>query len=222
MNWMESFEAALARDVAVTNAVRQAVGADVRIMVDGNKAYAPRPLAALDYAKAVAGSDIYFMEEMFPEVDVANLKEVKKGLRAASNPIKLAAGESYGGGIPERVYTQRLEGPKGNEPLMDIEQADMNAHGFLRLRTKAAVEHELGMTMAPHNFGSKLGFYAQIHLGLATPNWEMSETDDSEFPAFRPDGIVVEKGMAKLTDQPGLGVTLNEDALKRPSLEFKA
>ena len=222
MKWMESFEAALARDVAVTNAVRQAVGADVRIMVDGNKAYAPRPLAALDYAKAVAGSDIYFMEEMFPEVDVANLKEVKKGLRAASNPIKLAAGESYSGGVPEHVYTQRVEGPKGNEPLMDIEQADMNAHGFLRLRTKAAVEHELGMTMAPHNFGSKLGFYAQIHLGLATPNWEMSETDDSEFPAFRPDGIVVEKGMAKLTDQPGLGVTLNEDALKRPSLEFKA
>ena len=222
MKWMESFDAALARDVAVTNAVRQAVGADVRIMVDGNKAYAPRPLAALDYAKAVAGSDVYFMEEMFPEVDVASMKELKKGLRAANNPIKLAAGESYGGGIPERVYTQRVDGPRGGEPLMDVEQADMNAHGFLRLRAKAAVEHDLGMTMAPHNFGSKLGLYAQVHLGLATPNWEMCETDDSEFPAFRPEGIEVAKGMAKLTGQPGLGVTLNEDFLKKPSTEFKA
>jgi D-galactarolactone cycloisomerase len=222
MKWMESFDAALARDVAVTDAVRQAVGADVRIMVDGNKAYAPRPLAALDYAKAVAGSDVYFMEEMFPEVDVASMKELRKGLRAANNPIKLAAGESYGGGIPERVYTQRVDGPRGGEPLMDVEQADMNAHGFLRLRAKAGVERELGMTMAPHNFGSKLGFYAQVHLGLATPNWEMCETDDSEFPAFRPDGIDVTKGMAKLTGQPGLGVTLDEDFLKRPSSEFKA
>jgi D-galactarolactone cycloisomerase len=222
MKWMESFEAALARDIAVTNAVRQAVGADIRIMVDGNKAYAPRPLASLDYAKAVAGSDIYFMEEMFPEVDVARLKELKKGLRAVNNPIKLAAGESYGGGIPEKVYTQRFEGPKGSEPLVDVEQADMNAHGFLRLRAKAAVENKLGMTMAPHNFGSKMGFYAQVHLGLVTSNWEISELDDCEFPAFRAEGIVVAKGVAKLTAQPGLGVTLKEDSLKKPSLEFKA
>jgi L-alanine-DL-glutamate epimerase-like enolase superfamily enzyme len=76
--------------------------------------------------------------------------------------------------------------------------------------------------MAPHNFGSKLGLYAQVHLGLVTPNWEICETDDSEFPAFRVDGIVVTKGMAKLTGQPGLGVTLNDDALARPSSEFKA
>jgi D-galactarolactone cycloisomerase len=222
MKWMESFDAALARDVAVTNAVRHALGPDVRLMVDGNKAYAPRPMASLDYAKAVADSNVFFMEEMFPEVDVARLKELKKGLRAANLPIKLAAGESYGGGIPERVYTQRVDGPKGGEPLMDVEQADMNAHGFLRLRAKAAVERELGMTMAPHNFGSKLGLYAQIHLGLVTPNWEIAETDDSEFPAFRPDGIAIEKGVAKLTGQPGLGVTLNEDRLARPSSEFKA
>jgi D-galactarolactone cycloisomerase len=221
MKWMPSFEAALARDVAVTNAVRQAVGADVRIMVDGNKAYAPRPLATLEYANAVAGSHIHFMEEMFPEVDVASLKELKKGLRAANNPVKLAAGESYGGGIPERVYAQRFEGPKGKEPLVDVEQADMNAHGLLRLRAKAAAQKELGMTMAPHNFASKLGFYAQVHLGLVTPNWEMAETDDSEFPALRADGIVVEKGMAKLTGQPGLGVTLDETSLKPPSFEFK-
>lgn len=222
VKWMESFDAALARDVAVTQAVRRAVGAGVRIMVDGNKAYAPRPLAALDYAKAVAGSDVYFMEEMFPEVDLENLRELKKGLRAANNPIKLAAGESYGGGIPERVYTQRFEGPRGGEPLVDVEQADMNAHGFLRLRAKAAVENELGMTMAPHNFGSKLGLYAQVHLGLVTPNWEICETDDSEFPAFRADGIVVADGVAKLSGQPGLGVTLNEDSLAKPSSEFKA
>ena len=155
-------------------------------------------------------------------MDVENLQELKKGLRAANHPIKLAAGESYGGGIPEKVYTQRFEGPKGSEPLVDVEQADMNAHGFLRLRAKAAIQDQLGMTMAPHNFGSRMGFYAQVHLGLVTPNWEIAEMDDSEFPAFRAEGIVVEKGTAKLTGQPGLGVTLKEDLLKKPSLELKA
>ena len=78
------------------------------------------------------------------------------------------------------------------------------------------------MTMAPHNFGSKMGFYAQVHLGLVTPNWEIAEMDDSEFPALQADGIVVTKGMAKLTGLPGLGVRLREDALDKPSVELKA
>ncbi len=222
VKWMESFEAALARDIAVTNAVRAAAGAEIKIMVDGNKAYQLRPLAAVDYAQAVAGSRVYFMEEMFPEVAIANLQELKKRLRAAKDPVKLAAGESYGGGVPEKVYTQRFEDTKGSEPLIDVEQADMNAHGYLRLRAKAATQARLRMTLAPHNFGSKMGLYAQVHLGLVTPNWEIAELDDSEFPALEAEGIVVAKGVAKLTGQPGLGVRLKESALEKPSLELKA
>jgi D-galactarolactone cycloisomerase len=222
VKWMESFDAALARDIAVTKAVREAIGPDVKLMVDGNKAYQPQPLAAADYAVAVAGARVYFMEEMFPEVDIASMLELKQRLRARNDPVKLAAGESHGGGIPEKVYTQRLVGPNGSEPLLDVEQADMNAHGFLRLRAKAATEAKLGMTMAPHNFGSKMGFYAQVHLGLVTPNWEISEMDDSEFPALHADGIVVRNGLAKLTGQPGLGVHLQEDPLSKPSLDLKA
>jgi D-galactarolactone cycloisomerase len=219
--WMESFDAALARDVSVTNALRKAAGPEIRIMVDGNKGYGERPLAAADYAAAVAGSNIYWMEEMFPEVDVANMQELKRRLRAAGNPVKLAAGESYGGGILEKVYTQRFAGPKREEPLLDVEQADMNAHGFLRLRTKAATEAKLGMSLAPHNFASRIGFYAQIHLGLVTPNWEACEVDDSEFPALQADGIVISKGLAKLAGMPGLGVGLKADALSKPSVELQ-
>jgi D-galactarolactone cycloisomerase len=222
MKWMPSFEAALERDIAVTNAIRTAVGPDIRIMVDGNKAYAPRPLATLEYAQAVAGAKVYFLEEMFPEEDLANLRAVKQRLRAMNDPVKLAAGESHAGGVPESVYTQRLEGVHGSEPLIDIEQGDMNQHGYLRLRAKAARQAALGMTMAPHNFGSKMGFYSQVHLGLATPNWDVSETDDSEFPALQAEGIAIEKGLAKLTGKPGLGVRLNEELLGKPSLEFKA
>ncbi len=109
-----------------------------------------------------------------------------------------------------------------SEPLIDVEQADMNAHGYLRLRAKAATQARLGMTLAPHNFGSKMGLYAQVHLGLVTPNWEIAELDDSEFPALEAEGIVVAKGVAKLTGQPGLGVRLKESALEKPSLELKA
>jgi D-galactarolactone cycloisomerase len=219
--WMDCFEAALVRDIAVTNAVREAMGSDIKIMVDTNKAYQPRPSAAAEYAQAVKGARVYFLEEMFPEVDIVGMQELKRRLRANSDPVKLAAGESYGGGVPERVYTQRFEDSSRSEPLVDVEQADMNAHGYLRLRAKAATQAKFGMTLAPHNFGSKMGLYAQVHLGLVTPNWEIAELDDSEFPALQPDGISIANGSAKLTGQPGLGVRLKEDALDKPSLDFK-
>jgi L-alanine-DL-glutamate epimerase-like enolase superfamily enzyme len=76
--------------------------------------------------------------------------------------------------------------------------------------------------MAPHNFGSKLGFCAQVHLGLVTPDWEFSEVDDSGFPALRADGFRLAEGRAELTGAAGLGVTLDEARLGRPTLALEA
>lgn len=218
--WMKSAAEADARDIAVTLAVRRAIGPGVKLYVDGNKDYATRPHSVAAYAEAVRGVNVSFMEEMFPESNTAALRELRQVLRAAKNPVKLAAGESQRGGIAESIYTQRVDGPRGPEPLIDIEQADMNQNGFLFIRKKAAAQRLLGMTFAPHNFGSKLGFYAQIHLGLTVPNWETSEVDDVHFPAFHADGIVVRNGVAALTGQPGLGVRLEESALGKPTVEL--
>ena len=78
------------------------------------------------------------------------------------------------------------------------------------------------MSLAPHNFGSKLGFYSQVHAGLVVPNWEFSEADDSAFPALRADGFRLEDGRAGLTGMPGLGVTLDEAHLDRAVLDLQA
>lgn len=218
VKWMGSFDDSVARDIAVTNALRKTLGPDIRLMVDGNKAYAKKPLATLEYAAAVKESGIYFMEEMFPETDIANTVELKKGLLRAGDPVKLAAGESFGGGIPEKIYKMR----SGDAPLIDVEQADMNAHGFIRLREKAAEQAKLGMTLAPHNFGSRIGLCAQAHLGLVVPNWEIAEMDDSNFPGISNPGIVLKNGEATVSGAPGLGVVLNESHLEKPSLELTA
>jgi D-galactarolactone cycloisomerase len=215
--WMQSFDEALERDIAVVRAIRRAVGNSVTLFVDGNDGYKSRPLAAADFAIAVADRKLYAMEEMFPEQQTAELREVKKRLRAAGLPTKIADGENHVGGIPEKLLPERFEG-KRTEPLFDINQPDMNATGYLRLRAAATASDAHGMTVAPHNFGSKLGFYAQVHLGLATPNWEFCETDDSQFPAFDARGFRVRRGMAQLTGAPGLGVILREEALEKPAV----
>jgi L-alanine-DL-glutamate epimerase-like enolase superfamily enzyme len=216
--WMDSFDSALERDIAVVKAVHRAVGPDITLFVDGNDGYKSRPLAAADFAEAVADAKVYAMEEMFPEDKIDDLREVKRRMRAAGIATKLADGENHRDGIPLKICAEMFRGRKRDEPLFDIEQADMNANGYLRMQAIARERARFRMTVAPHNFGSKLGFWSQVHLGLVTPNWEFCETDDSQFPALRPEGIQIKKGLASLTGAHGLGVRLDETRLEPPSL----
>jgi galactonate dehydratase len=215
--WMGLFDEALARDIAVVQAIRKAVGQQVILFVDGNNGYDARPLGAADFAEAVADERVYAMEEMFSEKKVDDLRELKRRMRAKLIPTKLADGENDRDGVPLDICRKIVDFERGIEPLIDIEQADMNANGYLRTRRIARERARYRMTVAPHNFGSKLGFWSQIHLGLAMPNWEFCETDDSQFPAFTPDGIQVKGGLASARGF-GLGVTLNEKHLEAPTL----
>jgi len=219
--WMNSFDEAFARDIAVFNAVRAAVGKSVTLLVDGNDGYKPRPSAAADFALAVNAPGPYALEEMFPDVFIAETHALKHRLREAKLKTKLADGEDNLGGIRTSSRVEQFRGAKV-EPLFDIDQGDMNQAGYLRLRESARDGAARGMTMAPHNFGSKLGFYAMIHLGLVTPNWEFCESDDTQIPALQAPGIDVRHGTATLTGQPGVGWRLREEFLEKPSLVLEA
>lgn len=219
--WMANREEALKRDIDITRAIRKAVGPDIKLMVDANKDYRPAPELATRYAQATQADNLYLLEEMFPEGQTDALIALRQSLRASNNPVKLAYGESHDGGIPEEIYRRRVQFAGGRaEPLIDIEQADMNAHGFMHLRTRAAEQRTLGMTMAPHNFGSKMGLYAMAHLAMVVPNWEICELDDSMFPGIRAGGIQVANGEATCTGAPGLGVELVDEHLAAPKVDL--
>ena len=215
--WMPSFDHALERDVAVYNAVRAAVGKDITLFVDGNDGYRPRPLAAAGFALAVQSPKPYALEEMFPDAMLVETYAVKRLLRNEGLKTKLADGEDNLGGMRLRSRMERFHGRR-EEPLFDIDQGDMNQSGYLRLRAAGRDGATRGMTMAPHNFGSKLGFYAMVHLGLITKNWEFCESDDTQIPALNATGFTIRKGMARLTGEPGIGWSLREEHLQAPSL----
>jgi len=219
--WMSSFDEALQRDIEVFQAVRRAVGKSVTLFVDGNNGYKARPMGALDFAKAVRAQDLYAMEEMFPDESLlGDTHELKRLLRADGLKTKLADGEDNLGGIRPKSRVERYvpPQPKREEPLFDIDQGDMNQAGYLRLRETARDGARRGMTMAPHNFGSKLGFYAMVHLGVVTPNWEFCESDDTQIPALEVPGVSVRRGQARLTGEPGVGWRLREEHLEAPTL----
>jgi L-alanine-DL-glutamate epimerase-like enolase superfamily enzyme len=194
----------------------------VVLFVDGNDGYNSRPLAGAEFAEAAGDGNLYAMEEMFPEEKIEETQEVKRRMRAAGLKTKLADGENSLGGIRPRFRDERFTSGAKAEPLWEIDQGDMNQSGYLRLRERAAENARLGMTMAPHNFGSKLGLYAMVHLGLVTPNWEFCESDDTQIPALVADGFEIRNGQARLTGAPGLGVTLREDKLEKPTALMEA
>ncbi|RYX86455.1 hypothetical protein EON83_01940 [bacterium] len=217
--WLPSFEEALERDIAVTQAVQRAIGSQTTLLVDTNKGYAERPLATCDYMAAVG--DVFLLEEPFPETDVENLQEVKSRLHASGNRALLAAGESFYGGIPEHVVSEMVTIDGKSKPLLDVEQADMNQNGVLGIMKIAKARQELGIAIAPHNFGSKLGFYSQIHVGMVIPNWLFAEVDDSQVPALQAHGVSISRGYAHLTGEAGLGVSLDDATLEAPSLRLE-
>jgi L-alanine-DL-glutamate epimerase-like enolase superfamily enzyme len=163
------------------------------------------------------------MEEMFDEESTEEAREVKRRLRSAGLSVRLADGETHPGGIPAPLLAERFTGPDGTqEPLYDIDQPDMNTTGYARMLEVARDCARLGVALAPHNFGSKLGFWSQVHLGLVTPGWAFSESDDSDFPALHGDGFRLADGQVSLTGMPGLGVRLEEAHLDAPLLDLSA
>jgi L-alanine-DL-glutamate epimerase-like enolase superfamily enzyme len=220
VKWMGDMQKAVDRDIAVIKAIRKAVGPDVVLFVDGNDGYDAKPLAAVDFALATKDERVYAMEEMFNETKhVAETREEKQRIRAAGLTTKLADGENDRDGISDAILAERV----GDEPLFDIDQPDMNQNGYLRMAAIARRAAKHGLKVAPHNFGSKWGFYSMVHSGLTTPNWEFCESDDTQIPALRPEGIKVEKGKVTLTGMPGVGVVLDESKLdQKPVFAFNA
>ena len=64
--------------------------------------------------------------------------------------------------------------------------------------------------MAPHNWGSLMGYYMQLHLGRAIRNFYRAEQDPVTTDVIIADGYSIEEGYATVPDAPGFGLTIDE------------
>jgi L-alanine-DL-glutamate epimerase-like enolase superfamily enzyme len=74
--------------------------------------------------------------------------------------------------------------------------------------------------MAMHMAGSPVTCFANIHCAAATSNFLVLENHNVDSPAWGDivDGIekpIINKGYTRVPDGPGLGFTINEEALKK-------
>jgi len=196
-------------DQAIVQAARDAVGSDSRLMVDagGSDAYWPNGYKwALNTARMLGDYNVHWFEEALPAdalEDYAKLRE--------HSPVAIAGGE---------VLTRRQTfQPWLEARAFDIVQPDVTKVGGIseeRFIARSAEEH--GIRFIPHGWNTGVGLAADLHLASAFPRTDLVEylpgspfIDEITAGGWKLDA----DGMLAIPAQPGLGVNLDRDALKK-------
>ena len=193
------------RAVRVVKAVRDAVGPDVDILIEQHRRLAPMHAIRLD--KQLAEFDLYWMEEScqaeFPD-ELAHIR------REIGVPMV----------IGEATYTKT-----GFRPLLEKRSADiLNADvaccgGILELKEIAAMAESFLVAMSPHNYNSTLVALAStVHASATMPNFIITEyfLPFVDFvDKISPNQLKPKNGYIDLPTAPGLGVDVDEEALKQ-------
>ncbi len=210
--WMPA-EEGYARDKEVLRTIRRHAGPDVLIGVDANDGYGlARTIQLLTDLPDV---DLAFLEEMFPE-KVDECLELKAFLAGRKLKTLVADGEGQREPAPFK--------PLMEARAIDIYQGDMNRFGFEGILEEAAMARPQGQLVAPHNWGSLMGFFKQLHVALAIPNFYRAEQDMMDTDVLVADGYAVRDGLATVPGTPGFGLKIDEKSFAaevRPKFDLK-
>jgi galactonate dehydratase len=194
------------RSIALVEAVRDAIGPDVEILIEMHGRF--NPATAIEMAHGLARYQPSWFEEPVPPENLAALQKVSQALAPLGIPI--ATGE--------RIHTPHDFRELLERQAADIIQVDITHYGGL-LNTKklAAWADAYYVLIAPHNVGGPVSTAAALHLAACTTNFKIQEHfNDFCEPYVKecaPGNPEVIDGYFALPQGPGLGVTLNEDIL---------
>jgi L-alanine-DL-glutamate epimerase-like enolase superfamily enzyme len=200
-----------ASDEAIVRAAREAVGPEARLMVDAGASDAFWPNGykwARNTARMLAEHDVdWFEEPLHPDAlaDYVQLRE--------HSPVPIAGGE---------VLTRRQAfQPWLEARAFDIVQPDVTKVGGISEERRIAwMAQEHGVRFIPHGWNTAVGLAADLQLTSA-----FAGTDLVEYLTGSPfiDEITIggwpldDHGMLAIPDRPGLGLSLDVEAVKRYS-----
>jgi L-alanine-DL-glutamate epimerase-like enolase superfamily enzyme len=173
--------------------LREAVGDDVDLMIDVNQLWSVKQ--AISSMRALAEFRPYWLEDATSNADFAGLRQVSEAI-----DIPTCAGETY---FDIASFRPLVEGRCVDIVMVD---QDIGLSGALKVAHLAAI---YGLKVVPH-----LATEILAHLIAAVPNGLTVEYYPWAMPLFR-EVAPVEDGMLVLSDRPGLGLELDEDAVRR-------
>lgn len=193
--------------IALVDAVRDAVGPEVEILIEMHGRF--NPVTAVEMARELAPFKPSWVEEPVPPENLAALKKAADAIAPLGIPI--ATGE--------RLHTMPEFRELFELQAADIIQVDLTHFGgILQTKKLAAWADAYYMLMAPHNVGGPVSTAAALHLGATIPNFKIQEHFNDFSEAYVKDAAPgvppVRDGYFSLPGGPGLGVTLNEDVIR--------
>ncbi|HEX6972013.1 MAG TPA: enolase C-terminal domain-like protein [Limnochordia bacterium] len=186
------------RDVAVVRAVRAAVGADARLMLDANNGLNLNLTKVL--LEETAEQAITWMEEPFHE-DPVLYEDLKGWLAQKGLSVLIADGEG-----------EAAAGLVGwaKRGLVDVLQYDVRRPGFTFWLQLARELAGSPVKAAPHSYGGPYGNYASCHLAPAVENFLFVEWDEVAVPGLDAPGYSIVEGKVSVPPTPGFGLELDE------------
>lgn len=183
-------------------ALRKAIGPDIGLGLECHGRYDTE--SAIQLARAVEPYRPMWLEEPVPSDNPETMAKVRAATR-----VPIACGEN--------IYTRYGFRPYLEQQAAAIIQPDMaKCGGLLETRKIAAMAEVYHIPIAPHGVASLLGQMAYAHVCATVPNFMILEwmhyfnenmmrlTAAPEYSA----------GFLKVSDNPGIGVELKEDAVK--------
>ena len=210
----------LEEGVAAVEATRAAVGASMAIAVDLNQGWrmpgdvSPSLdlVAAREIAARLAELDVLWVEEPLAGTDLRGLA----ALRASAPGTRIAGGEMT------RTFAESLDALEAD--AFDVYQPDVVlAGGMLRARTIAEVALARNRWFTPHTWTNGIGLLANLHVAAGVgggpfleypydpPAWTPQRRDAMLAAPIRPGA----DGILRVPTVPGLGIELDDVALKR-------
>jgi galactonate dehydratase len=193
--------------VAIVEAVRDAVGPEVDLLIEGHCRFSAAQAVAVGHRMAPFRPALF--EEPVPHHNPAALVEVARHL-----PFPVACGESF--------HTLQQFAELLRHEAVQILQPEPLFLGVFATRQLAGMADAHYAVLAPHSAQGPVCSALCAQLNACTPNFYLHEifddfNDDATTWENRivTDPVVVENGYITPSDRPGLGVDLNLEEMAR-------
>jgi D-galactarolactone cycloisomerase len=206
----------IAKDAEYVTAIRKAIGDDMELMIDSNHAYSLKEAKQL--CSKIKELNISWFEEPVSPEHYSCYSQLRK-----STDIPIAGGECeylrYG-------FLQLFQ-----HQSVDIAQPDIcAAGGITEVKKIAAMANTFGVEVIPHSWGTGVALHAAMHLisnldivpgrmHQSIPWMELDRTENALRDELTEPMIVQKNGLLEVPQKPGLGVEINEDALRKFKVE---
>jgi L-alanine-DL-glutamate epimerase-like enolase superfamily enzyme len=191
-------------------AVREAVGMDIPLSCDHFGHIGVN--SCIKLGKALEKHNVAWLEDMIPWQRTEQLKQITDAI-----DVPTCTGED--------IYLKESFIELARAHAVDILHPDLaTSGGILETKKIGDLIQEQGVPMAMHFAGSPVSCMANVHCAAATENFLVLENHSVDVPWWSDlvEGVekpIVKHGLITVPEKPGLGVTLNDEVMKKHLLE---